>query len=51
MTGQQLVAAVADPEYQPYQPVPVMSSPSPQQILYIQENASLFPAGFIQLTA
>lgn len=43
MTPQQLAAAIANPQYEPYQPVPVMTDPDAQQILYIKENGSLFP--------
>lgn len=43
MTGQQLAEAMDNSAYGPYQPVPVMTDPDTDQILYIQENASLLP--------
>lgn len=43
MTVPQLDKAINDVQYSPYAPVPVLQNASPQQILYIQENQSLFP--------
>ena len=43
MTVPQLKKAINNLQYSPYVPVPVMPDATPQQILYIQENQSLFP--------
>ncbi|HVA74667.1 MAG TPA: penicillin-binding protein 2 [Acidimicrobiales bacterium] len=43
MTAPQLQRAIDNVQYSPYAPVPVLRNASPQQILYIQENQSLFP--------
>jgi penicillin-binding protein 2 len=43
MTVSQLNTAMNNLEYSPYAPVPVLPDAQPQQILYIQENAQLFP--------
>jgi penicillin-binding protein 2 len=43
MTVAQLKRAINNLQYSPYVPVPVLPDASPQQILYIQENQSLFP--------
>ncbi len=43
MTVPQLKKAIHNLQYSPYVPVPVMPNATPEQILYIQENQSLFP--------
>ena len=43
MTVRQLDTAMDNLQYSPYAPVPVLPDAQPQQILYIQENPSLFP--------
>ena len=43
MTVTRLKRAVDNVQYSPYAPVPVMSSPTPEQILYVQEHPHLFP--------
>ena len=43
MTVKQLDAAINNLQYTPYAPVPVMPDASPEEILYVQENQSLFP--------
>ncbi|MHB1535041.1 MAG: penicillin-binding protein 2 [Acidimicrobiales bacterium] len=43
MTVKQLQTVVNDNRYSPYAPVPVLVNASPQQILDVQENQSLFP--------
>jgi penicillin-binding protein 2 len=43
LTVPQLAAAIANPQYQPYQPVPVMTDPDPGQVLYIREHPRQFP--------
>jgi penicillin-binding protein 2 len=43
MTVPQLQKAIDNVQYSPYAPVPVLRNASPQQILDIQENQSLFP--------
>jgi penicillin-binding protein 2 len=39
----QLKAAINNKQYSPYVPVPVEPDATPEQILYVQENQSLFP--------
>jgi penicillin-binding protein 2 len=43
MTVQQLDTAIDNLQYSPYAPVPVLPDAQPEQILYVQENPSLFP--------
>jgi penicillin-binding protein 2 len=43
MTVPQLKRAINNLQYSPYTPVPVMPDATPEQILYVQENQSLFP--------
>lgn len=43
MTVPQLQKAIDNVQYSPYAPVPVLTNATPQEILYIQENQSLFP--------
>ena len=43
MSLPRLKAAIANPRYSPFQRVPVMTNPSPQQILYVQEHPRGFP--------
>lgn len=43
MTVPQLETAVHDPQYSPYAPVPVMSNPTPDQVLEIKENPQRYP--------
>jgi penicillin-binding protein 2 len=43
MTAGQLNTALANLQYSPYAPVPVLPDAQPQQILYIQEYPALFP--------
>ena len=42
-TVPQLDSAINNLQYSPYAPVPVAPDATPEQILYIQENQSLFP--------
>jgi penicillin-binding protein 2 len=42
-TVAQLTAAINNKQFSPYVPVPVEPDATPQQILYVQENQSLFP--------
>ncbi|HET9733105.1 MAG TPA: penicillin-binding protein 2 [Acidimicrobiales bacterium] len=42
-TVSQLRAAIENLQYSPYAPVPVAPDATPEQILYIQENQSMFP--------
>jgi penicillin-binding protein 2 len=43
MTITELNTALNNLEYSPYAPVPVLPDATPQEILYVQENPSLFP--------
>ncbi len=43
MTLPALQTAVANPQYSPFQPVPVLSNVTPAQILYIKEHPGSFP--------
>jgi penicillin-binding protein 2 len=43
MTVPALQTAINNTQYSPYAPVPVATGVSPQQILYVQENQSMFP--------
>jgi penicillin-binding protein 2 len=43
MTVAELNKALGNLEYSPYAPVPVLPDATPQEILYVQENPSLFP--------
>jgi penicillin-binding protein 2 len=43
MTVPQLQKAINNLQYSPYAPVPIMPDATPAQILYIQENQTLFP--------
>jgi penicillin-binding protein 2 len=43
LTVAKLSAAIDNVQYSPYAPVPVETNATPQQILYVQENQSLFP--------
>jgi penicillin-binding protein 2 len=43
MTVPELNKALNNLEYSPYAPVPVLPDATPQEILYVQENPSLFP--------
>ncbi|HET9117267.1 MAG TPA: penicillin-binding transpeptidase domain-containing protein, partial [Pseudonocardiaceae bacterium] len=43
MSLRQLKAAIANPQYGSFQPIPVMTNPSPQQLLYVQERPQSFP--------
>jgi penicillin-binding protein 2 len=42
-TVAQMKAAINNKQFSPYVPVPVEPDATPQQILYVQENQSLFP--------
>jgi penicillin-binding protein 2 len=43
MTVTELNQALNNLEYSPYAPVPVLPDATPQEILYVQENPTLFP--------
>lgn len=43
MTVPQLKTAIANTQYSPFQPVPVLTDATPQQMLYVQEHPHSFP--------